>query len=136
MGLFRLDILTKLLAVATEISEFSDPARLRKVGERICNLERVFNVREGFRCKDDPLPKRVLKDPPLKGPGDGQRINSPDAFLDAFYDECGWTLNGIPRPEKLQDLGLDISTYKEAPFEGTKPLSNPWLRSLKFSSVN
>ena len=64
MGLFRLDILTKLLAVATEISEFSDPARLRKVGERICNLERVFNVREGFRRKDDPLPKRVLKDPP------------------------------------------------------------------------
>lgn len=97
-------------------------------------LERTHGNNLGTACIGPAGPKRVLKEPFLKGPGDGQRINSLDAFLDAFYDECGWTRNGIPRPEKLQDLGLDISTYKEALFERTKPLSNPWLRSLKFSS--
>jgi len=108
MGLYRHDVLAKLLAEGTGINDFGDPAQLMKIGERICNLERAYNVRGGFGRKDDVLPKRLLTEPLLKGPADGQRINDLDAFLDAFYEECGWNkTNGVPTVEKLQELGLE-----------------------------
>jgi aldehyde:ferredoxin oxidoreductase len=107
MGLLRTETLGKLLAVATGVSGHGDPAQLMKVGQRICNLERAFNVRDGFSRKDDTLPKRILTEPLRKGSADGQVIKDIEAFLDEFYDECGWTRNGIPTPEKLRELGLE-----------------------------
>jgi aldehyde:ferredoxin oxidoreductase len=107
MGFIRVDMLAKLLAVGTGTTDYSNPGYLRKVGERICNLERAFNVREGFRRKDDTLPRRVLTEALLKGPAEGQVVRSLDAFLDGFYDECGWTREGIPTVEKLRELGLE-----------------------------
>jgi len=107
MGFLRQDMLGKLLAVGTGTAEYANPGYLRSVGERICNLERAFNVREGFRRKDDTLPRRVLTEPLLKGPAEGQVVRSLDAFLDEFYDECGWTREGIPTVEKLRELRLE-----------------------------
>jgi len=48
---------------------------LNKIGERIWNLEREFNLRAGFTAKDDTLPKRLLTEPAKTGPakGPGQR---------------------------------------------------------------
>jgi len=81
---------------------------LFKVGERIYNLERAFNVREGFSRKDDTFPLRITSEP-LKnaGPAEGQVLRKPAALLDEYYQFRGWDENGIPPPEKLKELGLN-----------------------------
>ncbi len=97
-----------LLASVTGIFKFGSVEYLNKVGERIYNLERAFNVREGFSRKDDVFPSRITTEP-LKnaGPSEGQVIRKPDALLDEYYHNRGWDENGIPTPQKLRELGLE-----------------------------
>lgn len=97
----------KLLVAATGFNEFSDPAYLDLIGERILCLERSFNVREGFSRKDDTLPARMLTEP-LKnaGPATGQVIKL-DTLLDEYYDALGYSPQGIPTTEKLRQIGLE-----------------------------
>ncbi|MGB9846509.1 MAG: aldehyde ferredoxin oxidoreductase C-terminal domain-containing protein, partial [Desulfotomaculales bacterium] len=78
------------------------------VGERVNNLARVFNIREGFSRKDDTLPERVLTEPLKAGNSKGQYISREelDQMLDEYYKERGWTPEGVPTREKLLALGL------------------------------
>jgi aldehyde:ferredoxin oxidoreductase len=79
------------------------------MGERICNLERAFNVREGICRKDDVLPHRVMTEPISSGPLKGMYC-PPDELnrmLDEYYALRGWTKEGIPGEAKLKELGLD-----------------------------
>ena len=98
----------KLLAAATGVERFADPGYLFKVGERIVNLERAFNVREGFGRKDDRLPDRILNEPlhTYGAPGEGEMVREMEKFLDRYYELRGWAKNGVPTREKLEDLGL------------------------------
>ncbi len=98
----------KLLVAATGFTEFGDPAYLNHIGERIICLERSFNLREGFSRKDDTLPARMLTEP-LKnaGPATGQVIRKLDALLDEYYDAVGYSPQGIPKADKLKQLGLE-----------------------------
>ncbi len=97
-----------LLAVATGIEASADPVFLRKLGERIVNVERAFNVREGFGRADDRLPSRILNEPlhTLGAPGEGEIVREMEEFLDRYYELRGWTGNGAPTPGKLTELGL------------------------------
>jgi aldehyde:ferredoxin oxidoreductase len=70
-----------------------------KCGERIWNLERMFNNRAGFSRKDDSLPERFF------GSGGIDRIEFEKA-LDEYYLLRGWDRNGVPKQEKLRELGL------------------------------
>jgi len=99
---------SELLMAATGINEFADTDNLLKIGERIICLARCFNVREGFRRKDDSLPKRMTSEP-LKnaGPSTGQVVKDLDTLLDEYYQAVGYTNEGVPTIEKLKDLGLD-----------------------------
>ena len=82
-------------------------ADLRKAGERIYNLERAFNVREGMTRADDTLPKRLLEDPLPEGPAEGH-VNNLEVLLDPYYEFRGWDkTTGKPTPEKLRELGLE-----------------------------
>jgi aldehyde:ferredoxin oxidoreductase len=93
--------------MATGFKEFGDPAYVEKVGERTLCLERCFNVREGFNRKDDTLPKRMRTEPLQNaGPATGQVFKNLDGLLDEYYDALGYTRNGIPSAEKLNQLGL------------------------------
>jgi aldehyde:ferredoxin oxidoreductase len=98
----------KLLAAATGVERFIDPGYLIKVGERIVNLERAFNVREGFGRKDDRLPDRILKEPlhTHGAPGEGEMVREMEKFLDRYYELRGWTEKGVPTATKLDELGL------------------------------
>lgn len=78
---------------------------LLEVGERILNLERLFNMREGFSRKDDTLPKRFLEEAMKEGPSQGQTINL-QSMLDEYYQAMGWSEDGIPKEETLKKLGL------------------------------
>jgi len=78
------------------------------VGERINNLARLFNVREGFTREHDTFPYRLMNEPLKSGASAGQIISQfdLDQMLDEYYSARGWDKNGIPRPAKLKELGL------------------------------
>lgn len=101
-------LISDLFVAATGRDDLKNPANVDKFGERIVALERCFNVREGFRRKDDTLPERMLKEP-LKnaGPATGQVVAKLDTLLDEYYAYMGYEKNGIPSAEKLKDLGLN-----------------------------
>lgn len=84
---------------------------VERIGERICNLERAFNVREGLSRKDDTLPYRVLHEPIPSGPSRGMYCPPAelDAMLDEYYRLRGWSRDGIPTPEKLRELELPLA---------------------------
>jgi aldehyde:ferredoxin oxidoreductase len=104
-SMFALDAVqySKLLTAATGI-EFTDED-LMTVGERIWNLERLFNLREGFSAKDDTLPKRLLEEPMPEGPSKGRK-SLVASMLPSYYAFRGWTPEGVPTKEKLRELGL------------------------------
>jgi aldehyde:ferredoxin oxidoreductase len=91
-----------------------DEAELDRVGERIVNLERAFNVREGARRKDDLLPWKVMHEPIPDGPSAGMYCPPAelDQMLDAYYTLRGWDRDGVPTPERLAALGLPVSVAR------------------------
>ena len=97
----------ELLTAATGWSLSGEDVRL--IGERIVNLERLFNAREGIARKDDTLPARFLEEPlPAGNPSAGAVVEL-EAMLDEYYRARGWDADGLPTQEKLRDLGLCTS---------------------------
>jgi aldehyde:ferredoxin oxidoreductase len=86
------------------------PQELMEAGERINNLARVLNVREGKGTREyDQLPPKILNVPvPEKGVAKGAYVKQKefDVGLDDYYAVRGWTKNGIPTEEKLKELGM------------------------------
>ena len=78
------------------------------LGEKIWNLVRLFNLREGFERRHDTLPKRFLEEPLPSGPSQGHRItpNDLEKMLDDYYMIRGWDTEGKPTPETLKRLDL------------------------------
>ena len=81
---------------------------LMKVGERVWNLERLYNLREGFTSADDTLPDRLLNEPVAEGPSEGFVTKLPP-MLEEYYQFRGWDENGVPKPEKLEELDLGFA---------------------------
>ena len=80
---------------------------LKKLGERIVNLNRLFNIREGITRKDDSLPDRLTKEPAPLGIPKGQVVEL-DQMLDDYYGYRGWNKKtGKPTKKKLKELGLE-----------------------------
>ncbi len=79
--------------------------KLEKVGERIWNLERRFNLAAGFTAKDDDLPKRLKTEAAKTGPAKGL-TSGIDKMLPVYYQVRGWTPQGVPTPDTLARLGL------------------------------
>ena len=71
-------------------------------GERIWNLERLFNIKAGLTKKDDSLPPRITEEPCVKG-----RVVPLDKLLPEYYAWRGWDKDGIPTAEKMKALGLE-----------------------------
>lgn len=98
----------KLLLAATGVDDFAAPDYLWKVGERIINLERMFNIREGLGRKDDVFPKRMTEEPMPAGPSAGQ-VFEENLLLPDYYKARGWDVDtGVPSKTKLKELGLDF----------------------------
>ena len=84
-------------------------ADVEKAGERIYNLERAFNCREGIRRQDDTIPTRTLTQPIPAGPSKGMYTPRAEfeSMLNEYYQLRGWDANGIPMASKLKELGLE-----------------------------
>ncbi|MBM4425512.1 MAG: aldehyde ferredoxin oxidoreductase family protein [Chloroflexi bacterium] len=74
-------------------------------GDRIWNLERLFNLRAGFTDADDTLPSRLLEPVP-GGPRAGNRAVLQEN-LQTYYALRGWDEHGVPTKQKLEELGLE-----------------------------
>jgi aldehyde:ferredoxin oxidoreductase len=81
---------------------------VRRIGERIVNLERLFIAREGITRKDDTLPARFLHEPLPEGSGPSTgSVLELEPMLDEYYRARGWDLEtGLPTRDKLSELGL------------------------------
>jgi len=100
--------MAKLYTLVTGYEMTSE--ELKKAGERINNVAKLFNVREGLTRKDDTLPWKVMNLPiPDEGPSKGAYVTQEelDLLLDDYYDSRGWTREGVPTVEKLKELGMD-----------------------------
>ncbi len=97
------DELAEMLSALTGVPY--PTAEFMKAGERIWNMERLFNLKAGLTGKDDTLPQRLLKDPIKTGPSKG-RVNELGKMLPEYYALRGWDKNGVPTEAKLKELGL------------------------------
>lgn len=75
------------------------------IGERIYNLERLYNIREGFSKKDDTLPSRFLETPLMEGPSKGKVVPL-KRLLQDYYSVRQWDENGNPTEELLERLSI------------------------------
>ena len=100
------DMLTKIYNTITGLNISVE--ELKKAGERIITLTRLFNVREGFTRKDDTLPARFFKEPLENGPAKGQIVSREgfEKLLNEYYKLRGWDNQGNPLPEKLSELKI------------------------------
>ncbi|MCK0104426.1 aldehyde ferredoxin oxidoreductase family protein [Pseudohalocynthiibacter sp. F2068] len=80
--------------------------RLIESGERTWNLERLYNMRAGITAADDCLPGRLMNVPAPSGAAKG-KVSELDMMLPEYYQERGWTEDGIPTSATLQRLGLE-----------------------------
>ena len=78
---------------------------LLEAGERIYNLERLFNLQAGIEPSQDTLPKRLLEEPITSGPSKGS-VHRLSELLPEYYTLRGWGENGIPETDRLTKLGL------------------------------
>jgi aldehyde:ferredoxin oxidoreductase len=83
----------------------NSPEDMLKIGERIWNLERLFNNAAGMNRADDSLPPRITSEPLTKGASAGHVVDL-QPMLDEYYQLRGWDTQGRPTAEKMRELGL------------------------------
>ena len=100
--------LAQFYSLATGIK--TSEAELMKTGERIHNVEKMFNVSHaGFTRNDDYPPERFMEEPIKSGPLKGEILirNDWDKMLDEYYHLHGWDQKtSWPTKEKLKELDL------------------------------
>jgi aldehyde:ferredoxin oxidoreductase len=83
-----------------------------RIGERIVNMEKMFNLRHGATRAMDNLPDKFTKEPVTEGPSKGTFANL-EPMIDDFYEIMGWDVNGIPTSETLSKFDLDVKELEK-----------------------
>jgi aldehyde:ferredoxin oxidoreductase len=91
--------------VSTVTGMAVDDKEIMRIGERIWNVQKLFNIKVGYKKADDTLPQRLLTEPLKEGDPSGH-VWRREPLLDEYYAERGWDAQGIPTPAKLAELGL------------------------------
>jgi len=74
-----------------------------EIGERVFNLERIYNIREGFTAGDDTLPERLLRESTYEGIEGGVPLHK---MLPRYYKIRGWDKRGVPNKKTLDRLSI------------------------------
>ncbi|MDR3577749.1 MAG: aldehyde ferredoxin oxidoreductase family protein [Anaerolineaceae bacterium] len=93
------EMLSGLTGIAYSTEDFM------QAGDRVWNLERMWNIKAGFTSADDKVPERLMKNPLKTGAAAGNVSHVPE-MLPEYYQLRGWTPDGVPTEEKLASLGL------------------------------
>ncbi|MCI0439527.1 MAG: aldehyde ferredoxin oxidoreductase C-terminal domain-containing protein, partial [Chloroflexi bacterium] len=98
------------------------PEGLKQAGERINNLKKLFNIREGWTRADDTLPPRALKDKLTGGVVEGVGLTKDDLdmMIRGYYRARGWTEDGLIPEAKVTELGLGDFMAEIASLEGRR----------------
>lgn len=78
---------------------------LLEAGERVWNIEKLFNLKAGITSAEDTLPKRLLEEPVAEGPSKGH-VHKLAELLPEYYSLRGWDEKGLPTEERLKKLGI------------------------------
>jgi aldehyde:ferredoxin oxidoreductase len=83
-------------------------AELIRIGERVLTTMRLFNLREGLTAADDMLPERFFE-PKTDGVVSKTHLDHDkiDRVSKYFYTLMGWDANGVPLPEKVEELYIE-----------------------------
>ena len=103
-----LELMNEILAATTGLP-FS-PETLPRCGERVYNVEKLFNLREGFGRQADYPPQRFFNEEIPDGPAKGAKLSREeyDRVLDDYYEARGWDKKtGQPLQQKMRSLGLE-----------------------------
>jgi aldehyde:ferredoxin oxidoreductase len=104
--MFFLEGLVELYNVLSGLEQ--SPGEIILMGERVYNLQKMFNVREGWKRSEDTLPYRITHEPIPKGASKGAILAEVELekMLDQYYMARGWSKKGVPTNFKL--VSLDI----------------------------
>jgi len=81
------------------------PQELRKIGERIVNIQHAFNLKMGLVPeKEFVMPERLSV--PHKEGGAAGKVPPWQYILKEYYEEREW-IDGYPTRKKLEELGLE-----------------------------
>ena len=103
-----LEQIAPLFASLTGIESFGSGEYLLQAGERVNNLVRLFNLREGLTPDQDSLPERFKTQPLPDGPCRGATVDVSE-MVQTYYKVRGWTADGKPTRELLEKL--DLASY-------------------------
>jgi len=98
-GAIKVHSMVNLLNYVTGLD--LDIKEFMKIGERIFNLQRLYNVRCGISRKDDTLPSRFLTLKRNRG-----KLPPLGELLSDYYEYRGWNEEGIPNQIKLKELNI------------------------------
>ena len=81
---------------------------LRRAGERITTLKKLFNQRQGWQPQDDWLPPRLLSEPLPTGVAQGVSLTAVElrGMVQGYYKARGWDANGFVPKEKRRELNV------------------------------
>jgi len=104
---FDMDPGTDVMSMVSEVwgQDMGTPEDMLKIGERVWNLERLFNNAAGLTRADDSLPPRITSEPLTEGASKGHVVDL-QPMLDEYYQLRGWDAQGQPTAAKLQELGI------------------------------
>lgn len=102
---------TDYVAMVNAVTGFDlDDAEFLCIGDRIWNLQKIFNIGAGLGKEDDTLPPRLMNEPLPDGAASG-RVWVREPLLDEYYNVRGWNSEGVPSEEKLRQLGIDSYVF-------------------------
>jgi aldehyde:ferredoxin oxidoreductase len=85
-----------------------NPDDLMKLGEKISNINRMYNIKNGRTRKEDTLPPRFFKEKHMAGLFEGKYLTEEifHQWLDLYYQVRGWDKYGVPTDRKLAELNI------------------------------
>ncbi|MEW5722186.1 MAG: aldehyde ferredoxin oxidoreductase family protein [Thermodesulfobacteriota bacterium] len=97
------DLYAKAVNLTTGMDINSDD--VYTIGDRVNTLERLFNLREGIEAGQDKLPERFAAEP---GSDKDKHVVDVARMIPEYYQLRGWDSRGVPTPEHLRKLGIDV----------------------------
>ena len=103
------DLLSKVTGWSCSATE------LRRIGERIHTLKKLFNMREGWQPRDDWLPPRLLSETLPTGVAQGIGLSADELreMIQGYYEAREWEKNGLVPEKKLKELGIPYPKREE-----------------------
>jgi aldehyde:ferredoxin oxidoreductase len=100
----NIPLIPQIKSLKTTTGMKMDFGRLKAIGERGYNLERMFNIKRGLVPENDSLPKRLTDE--LQDPEDNRTRVPLDELKRKYYRARGWSEKGVPEEKTLKRIGL------------------------------